>query len=116
MSTSASAASGHGKASGDSSHYHPLYPSNYPLDPSVKDFITSFFATSDVPGLTDEWLGFFREDATLVMGKDKAMGKEGEFMALPGLLLALGTFLCLGLSLVILEWMIVVMMLCSGDM
>jgi len=86
MSTSAAATSGDRDGIGDSSHYHPLYPSNYPLDPSVKDFITSFFATSDVPGLTDEWLGFFREDATLVMGKDKAMGKEGEFLALSGLL------------------------------
>ncbi|KAK0646607.1 hypothetical protein B0T16DRAFT_329310 [Cercophora newfieldiana] len=56
------------KPSGTMSNYEPLFPTAHSADPTVKQFITDFFKTSDNPELTDEWVDFFREDATLVMG------------------------------------------------
>ncbi|KAK0711084.1 hypothetical protein B0H67DRAFT_273624 [Lasiosphaeris hirsuta] len=60
-------------------NYRPAYPVNHPLDSSIKNFIARFFAISDTPGpaLTEHWVDFFRDDATLVMGNDEATGKEG---------------------------------------
>ncbi|KAK3692521.1 hypothetical protein B0T22DRAFT_435791 [Podospora appendiculata] len=56
--------------------YQPAYPTNHPVAQSIKDFISKFYATSDSPGLTDEWVGCFREDATVIMGDRVAEGKE----------------------------------------
>ncbi|KAK5664047.1 hypothetical protein OQA88_261 [Cercophora sp. LCS_1] len=58
------------------SGYGPLYPGNIPIDPSIKEFIARFFTVSDTSGLTDDWVGFFRDDATLVMGNNTAEGQQ----------------------------------------
>lgn len=55
----------------------PAYPTNHPVDSGIKRFITSFFTISDIPGLTDQWVRFFREDATLIMGHKVATGERG---------------------------------------
>ncbi|KAK4157971.1 hypothetical protein C8A00DRAFT_11233 [Chaetomidium leptoderma] len=68
--------SGPSAAPGGDSGYEPCYPSNIPMDSSVKRFITHFFEVSDDPDRNDEWLGFFRDDATVMMGNDVAKGKE----------------------------------------
>ncbi|KAL2134804.1 hypothetical protein VTI74DRAFT_10788 [Chaetomium olivicolor] len=61
---------------GGGSGYEPWYPSNIPLNSSVKEFITHFFEVSDDPDRNDEWVGFFRDDATVIIGNDVAKGKE----------------------------------------
>jgi hypothetical protein len=63
---------------GGESGYEPWYPANIPMDSSVKRFITHFFEVSDEADRNDEWVGFFQEDATVMMGNDIAKGKEGK--------------------------------------
>ncbi|KAK3379366.1 hypothetical protein B0T24DRAFT_675167 [Lasiosphaeria ovina] len=58
----------------DTASYAPAYPSAPAVDPALRDFVARFFATSDTPGLTDEWLAFFSDDATVVMGSETATG------------------------------------------
>lgn len=60
------------------SNYSPAYPTNVQVDAGVKEFITKFYGVSDTPGKNQEWLGFFRDDATLVMALQEASGKTGE--------------------------------------
>ncbi|KAK4123865.1 hypothetical protein N657DRAFT_645469 [Parathielavia appendiculata] len=74
-STFGSLATAAGKPGGESG-YEPWYPNNVPVDSSVKLFITRFFEVSDDPDRNDEWVYFFREDATLIMMKDIAKGKD----------------------------------------
>lgn len=57
--------------------YHPAYPADISVDDGVKTFVTSFYGVSDTPGKNAEWVGFFRDDATLVMAKAKGTGKTG---------------------------------------
>lgn len=57
--------------------YDAIYPTNVLADLSIKRFVSDFFKVSDNPELTDLWLSFFHEDATLVMGNNKAEGKQG---------------------------------------
>ncbi|KAL1871407.1 hypothetical protein Daus18300_004774 [Diaporthe australafricana] len=57
------------------SNYSPAYPSNVQVDAGVKDFITKFYGVSDTAGKNQEWLEFFHDDATLVMGLQEASGK-----------------------------------------
>ena len=59
--------------------YFPIYPSNVPVDDSIKAFIFNFYGTSDTRGATESWVDYFTDDATVVMGNDLATGKEGEF-------------------------------------
>ena len=65
---------------GGESGYEPLYPSNVPVDSSVKEFITHFFEVSDDADRNDEWADLFLEDATLIMGNDTAKGRPGELL------------------------------------
>lgn len=58
-------------------NYNPAYPANVPLDAGIKEFVTTFYGVSDTPGKNAEWVGFFRDDATLVMAKEEATGKTG---------------------------------------
>jgi hypothetical protein len=64
---------------GGESGYEPLYPANMAVDSSVKRFITHFFEVSDDEDRNDEWLSFFQDDATVMMGNDVAKGKKGKF-------------------------------------
>lgn len=64
------------------SNYSPAYPTDVQVDAGVKEFITKFYGVSDTPGKNQEWLDFFRDDATLVMALQEASGKTGEFLAL----------------------------------
>lgn len=57
--------------------YNPVYPVDVTVDAGVKEFVTKFYGVSDTPGKDAEWVDFFRNDATLVMAKDKATGKTG---------------------------------------
>ncbi|KAK0623554.1 hypothetical protein B0T14DRAFT_564897 [Immersiella caudata] len=57
------------------SNYEAIYPSHTSTDSTVREFITDFFKISDAPDLTDEWVGFFRNDATLVMGNNSSKGR-----------------------------------------
>lgn len=59
------------------SNYSPAYPSNVQVDAGVKDFITNFYGVSDKAGKNQEWLEFFHDDATLMMGLQEASGKTG---------------------------------------
>jgi hypothetical protein len=71
---------------GGESGYEPWYPNNIPTDSAVKKFITHFFEVSDDPVRNDEWVGFFQDDATVIMGNDVAKGKEGlvlSFLTIP---------------------------------
>ncbi|GAB1320626.1 hypothetical protein MFIFM68171_10836 [Madurella fahalii] len=61
---------------GGESGYEPAYPDNIPTESSVKRFITNFFAVSDTPDSIDEWVSYFRDDATVIMGNDIAKGKQ----------------------------------------
>ncbi|KAJ4292318.1 hypothetical protein N0V88_005950 [Collariella sp. IMI 366227] len=61
---------------GGASGYEPWYPNNIPLNSSVKDFISHFFEVSDDRDRNEEWVGFFREDATVIMGNEVAKGTE----------------------------------------
>ncbi|KAK4456291.1 hypothetical protein QBC34DRAFT_432572 [Podospora aff. communis PSN243] len=56
-------------------NYEAIYPSQIPTHPSVQQFITYFFKVSDTPGLNDEWVDFFCDDATLVMGSNSSTGR-----------------------------------------
>lgn len=64
---------------GGVSGYEPLYPNNIPTDSSVKRFITHFFEVADDPDRDEEWVGLFRENATVMMGTDVAKGRAGKF-------------------------------------
>jgi len=64
---------------GGESGYEPLFPNNIPTESSVKHFITHFFEVSDDSDRNDEWVGFFDENATVIMGNDVAKGKEGMY-------------------------------------
>lgn len=65
------------------SGYEPTWPKT--LGPihaarnNISKFITRFFEVSDNPDLTEEWLSFFGDEATLVMGDKVAEGKEGAY-------------------------------------
>ena len=80
MSTRSGSVSSTHSLPGGESGYEPLYPSNVPVDSSVKEFITHFFEVSDDPDGNDEWVDFFLEDATLIMGNDTAKGRLGEML------------------------------------
>lgn len=58
--------------------YSPAYAVDVPVDTGVKEFVTKFYGVSDTPGKDAEWVDFFRDDATLVMAKDKAAGRTGK--------------------------------------
>lgn len=60
------------------SNYSPAYPANVQVDAGIKEFIPKFYGVSDTPGKNQEWLDFFRDDATLVMALQEASGKTGE--------------------------------------
>lgn len=77
MSVRSSSVSSTTSIPGGESGYDPMYPNNIPLDSSVKRFITHFYEVSDDPDRNDEWVGFFHEDATVLMGNDVAKGREG---------------------------------------
>lgn len=79
MSSNSNLASGSQAIPGGESGYEPLYPNNIPTDSAVKSFITHFFEVSDDPGRNDEWVGFFDENATVIIGNDVAKGKEGKY-------------------------------------
>lgn len=78
MSVRSSSISSTSSVPGGESGYEPMYPSNIPLDSSVKRFISHFFEVSDDPDRNDEWIGLFHEDATVMMGNDLAKGREGK--------------------------------------
>lgn len=59
-------------------NYSPSYPTNVSVDTGIKEFITTFYGVSDTPGKNQEWVDFFRDDATLVMEKKEATGKTGK--------------------------------------
>ncbi|KAH6850287.1 hypothetical protein B0I37DRAFT_371252 [Chaetomium sp. MPI-CAGE-AT-0009] len=61
---------------GGESGYEPWYPNNIPVDSSIKRFITHFFEVSDDPDRNEEWVEFFDENATVMMGNDVARGRE----------------------------------------
>ncbi|KAL2022341.1 hypothetical protein VTK56DRAFT_5739 [Thermocarpiscus australiensis] len=61
---------------GGESGYEPYYPTNVTTDSSVKRFISSFYEVSDSPDKTDEWLSFFDDEATVMIGNDVAKGKK----------------------------------------
>jgi hypothetical protein len=79
MSVRSSSVSSTTSIPGGESGYDPMYPNNIPLDSSVKRFITHFFEVSDDPDRNDEWVGFFHENATVLMGNDVAKGREGRW-------------------------------------
>lgn len=79
MSVRSSSVSSTTSIPGGESGYDPMYPNNIPLDSSVKRFITHFYEVSDDPDRNDEWVGFFHEDATVLMGNDVAKGREGRW-------------------------------------
>ncbi len=57
--------------------YEPVYPSGA-VDADIQAFLARFYAVSDRPDRDDEWLGFFDEGATLVMGPQApGHGKDG---------------------------------------
>ncbi|KAI1340539.1 hypothetical protein F5Y15DRAFT_42662 [Xylariaceae sp. FL0016] len=56
--------------------YRPLFPTNVEVSDDVKDFIPRFYATSDDPSKNEEWVGYFTEDATLIMGDKTARGHD----------------------------------------
>ncbi|KAL2124081.1 hypothetical protein VTJ04DRAFT_446 [Mycothermus thermophilus] len=64
-----------GAIPGGLSGYEPWVPTNVPFDTSVKQFIRHFFEVSDDPARDAEWVGMFREDATVMMGGEKAVGR-----------------------------------------
>lgn len=59
-------------------NYNPIYPTGVSVDDGIKEFITTFYGVSDTPGKNQEWMDFFREDATLVMEKKEGTGKTGK--------------------------------------
>ena len=79
MSSKSHPASGSRAIPGGESGYEPSFPNNIPTDSSIKRFIARFFEVSDDPDRNDEWVGFFDENATVIMGNDVAKGKEGRF-------------------------------------
>lgn len=58
-------------------NYKPAYPTGASVDAGIQEFITAFYGVSDTPGKNQEWVDFFRDDATLVMEKKAATGKTG---------------------------------------
>jgi len=57
------------------SKYTPEFPDGF--DTSVRDFIASFYRLSDNPAANDQWVRLFDDEATLVMGPNRAQGKAG---------------------------------------
>ena len=57
-------------------NYSPVYP-NGDIEASIKDFISNFYQVSDDPAKNDDWVRFFAEDATVIMGKKAGRGRDG---------------------------------------
>jgi hypothetical protein len=56
----------------------PSYPGDITFDLAIKDFLEKFYAASDNPEVTAEaYADNFTDDATLVMGKNRAVGRSG---------------------------------------
>lgn len=94
-----------GQRPGGETGYEPAYPAHNAVtdDATVRRFVTDFFRVSDDPGLNDEWVGFFADDATLIMGGDVARGKEGEIIMIMNagwfyLLVCLSVCVCVWLT------------------
>lgn len=66
------------------SNYIPTAPDGWsPTSDTAKQlekFISNFYRVSDDPDKDNEWVDFFAEDATVVMGSEKetATGRDGE--------------------------------------
>ncbi|PSS03809.1 hypothetical protein BD289DRAFT_420254 [Coniella lustricola] len=58
-------------------NYEPEYPANIAVDAGIKNFITNFYTVSDTFGQNREWADFYCDDATLIMEKKEAIGKDG---------------------------------------
>ncbi|KAF2854050.1 hypothetical protein T440DRAFT_486679 [Plenodomus tracheiphilus IPT5] len=63
------------------SAYTSEYPSSIPFDPAYKKFFQDFYATSDTPSATTEYVANFTKNATLIMASKKVSGSE-EILAL----------------------------------
>lgn len=57
--------------------YSSLYPSEIEVDDGIKDFFENFYRISDTPDSHDRYVDSFKDDATLVMGSKKAVGRGG---------------------------------------
>jgi hypothetical protein len=58
--------------------YQPSYPYDTIFDLAIKKFLEMFYAMSDNPEVTAEaYADNFTDDATLVMGKNRAVGRSG---------------------------------------
>ncbi|KAI2630810.1 hypothetical protein GGR54DRAFT_635417 [Hypoxylon sp. NC1633] len=59
-----------------SGSYTPAYPTDRAVDERVKDFVSSFYATSDDPSKNEEWVDYFLPDAVVTIGEKSARGTE----------------------------------------
>jgi hypothetical protein len=58
--------------------YQSAYPDDTTFDLAIKDFLEKFYAISDNPDVTAEaYAENFTDSATLVMGKNRAVGRSG---------------------------------------
>lgn len=57
--------------------YNAEYPSGITVRPEVAAFFKEFYRVSDTPGLHDEYINQFTEDATFILASKVSKGSEG---------------------------------------
>ncbi|KAJ6441090.1 DNA polymerase [Purpureocillium lavendulum] len=65
--------------------YKAEYPPDASVDPGIVQFFEEFYATSDVPGDHDRYVGMLTEDATFIMASKKARGRDEILTARKGM-------------------------------
>jgi hypothetical protein len=79
------------------SAYQASYPDDTTFDLAIKEFLEKFYAMSDDPEVTAEaYADNFTDGATLVMGKNRAVGRSG--LRFRSLLAALGLLIIAEIS------------------
>jgi len=60
--------------------YTSSYPPGIQIDEGIKTFFEEFYRVSDTPEAHERYVENFTEDAVLVMGSKKGVGRDGMFL------------------------------------
>lgn len=57
--------------------YKSEYPAGVQIDDGIKHYFEEFYRTSDTPDVHEKYVDLFTNDATLIVGSKKGVGREG---------------------------------------
>lgn len=59
--------------------YTSSFPEGIEVDPGIKSFFEAFYQISDTEAKHQEYVDQFTDDATVIVGSRKAVGRDGGF-------------------------------------